>query len=443
MKNDKEQGVLKIFIKYVSLNVMGMLGLSSYILADTFFVAKAMGTNGLAALNFSISIFSIINGIALMIGIGGATKYSIVKAQNDKNADEIFGNAIEIGLFAGVIFIIIGVFLAGDLAQLLGADEVTMPLTEVYLRIILIFAPFFIANGIMLAFVRNDNNPNLSMIAMLIGSLLNILLDYILIVKLSMGMFGAAFATGLAPILSLCVLSLHFLLRKNQFNIIFCKIKFSYICNMIKLGLSAFITEVSSGVVLITFNLIIFGLMGNVGVAAYGIVANIAMVVIAIFTGIAQGIQPIASKAYGQNNEIHMRHILRYGIIFSLALSFLIYILVFLNTEKIVEIFNSNENSQLAMLAQTGIRIYFVGFFFAGINIIFAAYLSAVDRARGAFLISIMRGFTLLLPVVFVCSFVWEMTGVWWSYVITELIVMLGIVFSRNKNKACLLRFTT
>ncbi|MDZ7543988.1 MATE family efflux transporter, partial [Clostridium perfringens] len=126
--------------------------------------------------------------------------------------------------------------------------------------------------------------PNLSMIAMLLGSFSNIILDYVFIFPLKLGMFGAAFATGLAPIFSLIVLSIHLIKKKNNFKLIKCKINRRYIKNIISLGVPSFITEFSSGIIMLVFNFTILNIAENIGVAAYGIMANLALIVVAIFT---------------------------------------------------------------------------------------------------------------------------------------------------------------
>ncbi|EGT3617484.1 MATE family efflux transporter, partial [Clostridium perfringens] len=306
------------FMKYVSLNVMGMIGLSCYILADTFFVAEALGTVGIAALNFSISIFSILQGIGLMIGIGGATDFSISKEEKSNSNNKSFTHAIVIGALASLIFIIVAIFFTKQLGILLGADETTLPLTQVYLTTILSFSPFFILNNILLAFIRNDKNPKLSMIAMLVSSFSNIILDYIFMFPLSMGIFGAALATGLSPIISLCILSSHFIFKKQSFHLAKCKIHFRRILRIISLGFSSFVGELASAIALITFNLIILKIEGNVGVAAYGIVANVALIATAIFVGISQGVQPLASKYYSKKDMLSVNLILKYTIITSI-----------------------------------------------------------------------------------------------------------------------------
>ena len=432
MKNS----ILNKFVKYVSLNIMGMIGLSCYILADTFFVAKALGATGLAALNLSISAYSVINGTGLMIGIGGATRYRILKSQNeDREANKVFATCVKLGVLIGVIYAIIGIFGSKSLASILGADDSTLNMTKTYLTTIMCFAPFFIMNNIMLAFVRNDNNPNLSMIAMLVGSFSNIILDYVFIFPFGMGIFGAAFATGLAPIISLITLSIHFVKRKNKFRYISTRIIKSTASDIFRLGLSAFITEVSSAVVLITFNLVILNINGNLGVASYGIVANIALVGIAVFTGIAQGIQPLISHSYGLKNNEELKKIQKYAIFTSLSIATLIYITMFFNADSVIELFNSDQNLEIAQIAKTGIQIYFLGFFFAGINIVMAMYLSATEKTKVAFIISISRGCIIIVPLVLVLSNIWKMNGVWLSFVLTEFIVTIfAFILVNSKN---------
>lgn len=431
-----ENNIIKTFTKYVGVNIIGMIGLSCYILADTFFISKALGATGIAALNLSISIYSVIHGAGLMIGIGGATRYCILKSQNqDKKANDVYSACIGLGILLGAILAIIGVVASTSLGFLLGADISTLPLTKTYLTTILCFAPFFIMNNIHLAFVRNDNNPNLSMIAMLTGSFTNVALDYIFLFPLGLGMFGAAFATGLAPIISIGILSIHFIKGKNHFRYNKNQVTLSTILDILRLGLSAFITEVSSAVVLITFNLVIIKLEGNLGVASYGIVANLALVCVSIFIGIAQGIQPLISRGHGTNDYIALMKVMKYALITSLSIAAFIYLIVFYNTDTIISIFNSEENLKIAQIAKTGLRIYFLGFFFAGINIIIAMYFSAMENAKNSFIISIARGCIIIVPFVLLLSNIFKMTGIWLAFVLTECVVTIITIFMLHSIK--------
>ena len=180
------------FAKYVTSSVLGMVGLSCYILADTYFVSAGVGGLGLAALNIAIPIFSLISGTGLMAGIGAASRFTALRAAKDKNAENIFTNICAFGMAAGVLITLLGFVFSEEICLLLGADTETLAYTDEYLKTLMCTSLLFIMNNILTAFVRNDGNPRLSMAAMLIGSFANILLDYLFIFPLGLGMFGAA-----------------------------------------------------------------------------------------------------------------------------------------------------------------------------------------------------------------------------------------------------------
>lgn len=412
------------FFKYVSTNVLGMIGLSCYILADTFFVSNALGNVGLTALNLSIPVYGFINGVGLMIGIGGATRYAINKSRNNMG-NEVFSHSIALGAIVSVIYVLIGLVFAGKLAILLGADGATYDMTKIYIETTLCFTPVYFLNNTVLAFTRNDNDPRLAMLGMLIASFGNIILDYVFMYPLGMGIFGAAFATGLAPIMSLCVLSVHFIKGKNNFRLEKFKFELRRAIDIVQLGLYSFINEISSSAVLITYNLIILGIAGNIGVAAYGIVANFALVGIAVSNGVAQGIQPIVSRHYGLGNRKELQAIVKLYLMLSVCIAIVIYALVFFNTEGIIKLFNSENIKELNDMAFVGFRIYFIGFFFVGINIVTAAYMSAIEKTKVSFVISMARGLIIIIPVAIVLGLMFGMIGVWLSFVVTEVLVIV------------------
>ena len=177
----------KDFAVYSSLNVLGMIALSCYILADTYFVSKGLGTNGLTALNLAIPIYSFIHGSGLMIRMGGGTKYSIYKSQNEiKSGNRTFTNAVYLAAAFAVIFVLIGIFFPGTIVSLFGAKDSVFDLSKTYLQVILLFAPAFLMNNVLLCFVRNDGAPQLSMAAMIVGSLSNVVLDWVFIFPCNM-----------------------------------------------------------------------------------------------------------------------------------------------------------------------------------------------------------------------------------------------------------------
>ena len=412
------------FAKYASLNVLGMLGLSCYILADTFFVAKGLGANGLTALNLAIPIYSFIHGSGLMFGIGGAIKYAIAKGQDDMNtANRVFTHAVFLALFFAAVFFVLGLFCSGAIIQLLGADDVVFEMSKTYLQVILLFAPMFILNNVLLCFVRNDGAPQLAMLAMLGGSVSNIILDYVFIFPLGMGMFGAVLATGLAPVISILILSAFFLQKKNSFHLIRCKVSAGLSAGVLSRGVPSLITELSSGIVIIMFNAIILRLQGNVGVAAYGVIANLSLVVLSMYTGIAQGTQPLLSGYHGKGDRGAVQVLLRYALTAMALVSAVVYVTVFFGASHIAGLFNSEQNSLLQAMAVSGLKIYFAGCLFAGCNIILSIYFTATDYARPAHMISLLRGVFLVIPMAFFLSAVGGMTGVWYVFPATEVIV--------------------
>lgn len=413
------------FAKYASLSVMGMIGLSCYILADTFFVAQGLGTNGLAALNLAIPVYSTIVGTGMMTGMGAATRYSIMRSRNDSKADKIFTNALYIAAALAVIFEICGIFFSGNISKLLGAEGDTYELCRVYLKTLLMFSPFFLLNNISICFLRNDNAPQRSMAGMLAGSFANIVLDYIFIFPMKMGMFGAVLATCFAPIISLGVMSGFYIKKRNSFHLIRTSPDMKLISRIAATGVPALVTELSSGIVILVFNMIIMSLAGNVGVAAYGIAANIFIVVVSIYNGIAQGMQPLASKASGEGNTAVSHSYLRMALISGAVVSVIVYVCIFIFADPIAAVFNSEKDPALQEIAIQGLRLYFIGCFFAGFNVIKAAYLSAVGISAPANLISILRGFAVIIPAALAMSALWGVDGLWLSFAASEFIVSI------------------
>ena len=359
-----------------------------------------------------------------MIGMGAGTRYSICKSQGDhKKANQIFTNAVFLAVLSAVVFVLIGVLFSGKIVTILGADQNVYKMTETYLRVVLLFSPAFLMNNVLLCFVRNDGAPHLSMAAMISGSLSNIVLDYFFIFPCGLGIFGAVLATGLAPIISMAILLQRFLRKQNQFHLTKCRLERKKVSDILAGGFPSLITEVSSGVVIIVFNFIILKLQGNVGVAAYGIIANLSLVVISIYTGIAQGIQPILSRNYGAGSRRNVKLILRYALAVMLIFSVLIYAGIFFGSERITDIFNSGQNEVLERIAKEGLKLYFTACPFAGFNIIISIYFTSTERPMPAHMISVLRGFFVIIPLAFLLAALQNMRGVWCTFPCTELIV--------------------
>lgn len=434
------KGTLREFARYTSLNVLGMIALSCYILADTFFVSLGLGADGLTALNLAIPVYSFIHGSGLMIGMGGGTRYSILKSQgNHQEADRVFTNVLYLAAVLAALFVAAGLLFAGNLVRLFGGTGAVFTMCRTYLRVILLFAPAFLMNNVLLCFVRNDGAPQLAMAAMIGGSLSNVVLDWVFIFPCGMGIFGAVFATGLAPIISMGILSPHFFRKKNQFRPVPCKPQLRRTARILSSGVPSLVTEVSSGIVIIAFNGLIMGLEGNTGVAAYGVIANLSLVVIAIYTGIAQGIQPILSRSYGTGDRAGLTIILRCAMMTQVVVSLLIYGIVAAFAPQIAAVFNSEGSAALQAIAEQGLRLYFIACPFAGCNVVLSMYFTSTERPLPAHIISLLRGFFLILPLAFLLAWLGQMAGIWLAFPLTEFLVAalaVSLYFHSKKPRA-------
>ena len=262
------------------------------------------------------------------------------------------------------------------------------------------------------------------MSATLFSSLFNIVFDYVLMFPLGLSMEGAALATGFSPVVGILICCIHF--RSDK-----CSIKFKPVFPSLKkllyscqVGVSSFVGEISSGVITVVFNMIILSLAGNTGVAAYGVVANTSLVAVALFNGIAQGSQPLISECYSKGQKKEVLSLLKMAIATTLATASLLYIFIYLCAPAVTAVFNGGHDQTLASYAQSGLRLYFTGFFFAGMNIVGTAALSAVESAKFAFAASIMRGFIAIILFAFALSAILGMTGVWLAFPAGEFVTL-------------------
>ena len=424
----------KQFFKYVSQNIFGLLGTSCYILADTYFIAQAAGTDGVTLLNLCLPIYNLIFAFGSMIGLGAATRYAILRAQGDARAQRYFSNAIFSVCILAVPFMLVGIFRPDGLLRLMGGDADIVALGMNYARIFLMFTPFFMCNYVVASFVRNDGDPSLAMVATLSGSLFNVVFDYIFIFPMGLGLPGAALATAISPILSIAVCSAHFIKKSNTITFVRKAPSVRLLAQSCQLGISGFVGELSSGVTTTVFNFLLLRLAGNVAVAAYGVVANFALVATAIFNGVAQGAQPLVSQCYGKNEMAGARKLLLLGCGTALGLAALLYGVVFGYTDALTALFNSESSALMAAFAHSGMRIYFVGYFFAGCNIVAAGYLGAVNRPAEASITSLCRGMVAIVVCSLVLSALFGMNGVWAAFPVSEAITLaLTVLLLKRK----------
>ncbi len=420
--------VKKQFAKYVSLNILGMVGMSCYIIADSFFIAKAEGANGLTALNLVLPLYNLIFAIGSMVGVGSAIRHSVLKARGDSSADSYLFNALFFTAVLGLVFTFIGIFAPEKLLTLLGADSTIVETGRDYTRIFMCFGPIFMWNYVANTYVRNDGAPTVAMIATLSSSLFNIVFDYVLMFPLKMGMKGAALATVLSPVLGITICSIHLFSKRSNVKIKPCVPSIKRLISSCQVGIPAFVGEMSSGIITLVFNYVLLSLAGNIVVAAYGVVANVSLVTLAVFNGIAQGSQPLISRNHGAERHSDVNSLKKLSLIVALVMGIILYAVMYFATDPIVAVFNSEHNAQLAKYANTGVKLYFIGVLFAGLNIVGSSFFSAVEKAKEAAVISVLRGFVLVVLFVLILPKVLGVNGVWLSYPAGEFSTMLVMI---------------
>ena len=453
--NIDKSKIRKDFALYVSQSILAMIGFSAYILADTYFVANGIGTMGLAGLNIALPIYSIILGIGMLISVGGSTFFAVVKARGDHElGNKIFTFAVSIAVVMGFVFLILGRTYSEKLAFIFGGDEVTVPYASTYIRVVSTFSIPFMLNNIIVAFIRNDNAPKFATASLLASNLSNCIMDWIFIYPLDMGMKGAALATGLSPIIGIFVLLVYFMRHMNTFRILnpikciadsnnhdnrhhYINRFFWIFKNVFVLGLSNFIIEISSGLSIVSFNIASWTIAGNLGVSAYSIVANIAFVVNALFNGVGQGMQPLISRYHGKDDNSSKAQVIRLGLITAFSMAIVLYIILYVFATPFSDIFNKTSDPELNAMGSLGIRCYFVGYFFAGLNIVIASSMNAQEAAIKSLLITVSRGLLLLVPAIAILAQFGNIVYLWFALPVSEFITLtfVSIMYFRSIGK--------
>ena len=379
-----------------------------------------------------LPLYGLIFALGSMIGIGSATRYALGKGSNAPDYHLYFSNSIIWTLLVGAVFVALGVAVPDGVLRLMGADETILQVGHNYIRIVLCFAPLFMLNFTCTAFVRNDGAPRIAMAATLLSGLFNILFDYLLMFPLGLGMTGAALATGFSPVVCMSICLLHYLSPRNTIRLTPTLPSLRRLLSACQLGVVAFVGEMSSGVTTMVFNFILLHLAGNAAVAAYGIVANIALVGVALFNGISQGLQPLASACHGSGDTQGQSRIYRHSMFIGLCVSAVVVAVVVTFAGTLVAVFNSQHSAQLADYAIPGLRLYFLGFLFAGANIVKSGFYSATGRGRESSILALCRGVVAIVAFAFLLSHLFGITGVWLAFPAAELFtLLLGLVLGR------------
>lgn len=435
MKFDLEKdSISKLFFNFSFPAVVGMLISAFYVIVDGIFIGRGIGGDGLAAINIAYPVITLAISLSLMFGIGGATVISIKQAEGDiLEVNKYFTHMVMLNVFSYLIITTFVLLFQNKIIVFLGSSSNLFQLVKQYMIPGIIFSIFFMLSISLNAVVRNDNSPNYAMLSMGIGAVTNVLLDALFIIKFNWGMTGAAYATGIAQMASAIFLFAYFFKKDSKIKLIKTNFDPKILKRILLNGFPSFILEFAVAIITILFNSTLMTLTGEIGVAAFSIIAYIFYVFRMIFNGLAQGIQPIVSYNFGAKKWARVKATLILGHKISLLVSIFILILVYFEGSIIVELFNGN--LELVKLATRGLIIYSSAMIFLGANFINISFLQSMEEATFANLLSVGRSLVFITIGIFTLPTFIGVDGVWFSLPFADFMTFLTGIFLGIKNK--------
>ncbi|MDC7954917.1 MATE family efflux transporter [Fusobacterium simiae] len=407
--------IFKTIFKYAIPNVISMWIFTLYTMIDGVFISRFVGSTALAGVNLALPLINFIFSISIMIGVGSSTLIAIKFGENKYDeGNKIFTLATFLNLFLG-IFISAMILLNIDrVINILGANkgqEVYSYVKE-YLTIIVLFSMFYMSGYAFEIYIKIDGKPSYPVICVLVGGLTNLILDYLFVVVFHYGVTGAAIATGISQVASCTLLFLYIVLKAKHIKFKkLTQISMEKISKIFKTGFSEFLTEISSGILTLIYNLVILNKIGVLGVSIFGTVSYITSFITMTMIGFSQGIQPVISYYLGRKNHKNLKEILKISIVFLGLLGIFCSIFISLFSEYIGKIFFREEN--MIFYVKRVLRVYSLSYLIVGINIFVSAYFTAIKKVIYSALITFPRGILfnsillLILPNIFGNSVIW------------------------------------
>ena len=419
------KSVNKVYLKYLIPTLLGMLSNSIYCIVDIYFVSAGSGSQGLAAMNICMPVFTILSCVGLLFGVGGATIMSISQGSGDMNTrNKAFSVSVFMMLIVGLMFSVFGVLFRKEFAYLLGSDDQLLPLVLEYLTPVMCSALPFVLMYSLSVFLRADNNPKLAMAALMVGNISNIILDYVFVSVFHMGIFGASVATSIAPVLSLIAASFHFILRKNTVHFKLRSFDPKVIGRILSVGIGSGIMELSAGAIIFMFNSAILNLGGEVYLAAYAVITNIAYVFKGLLNGFAQAAQPLISTNFGSGIIKRCSKSLRVCLIYSSIFCIVCYGIITVVPGFIVSFF-SNGDTNMEAIASKGMIMYFSSLLFTGINTMLMYFFQSIEQGRKSLFLAVCKGFLFVTLGLWILTSFMGVEGVWYAVLFGEVLTFI------------------
>ena len=439
-KNENPLGYKKIsqlLAGFAIPSIIAMIVSSLYNVVDQIFIGQSVGYLGNAATNVAFPLTTICMAITLTISVGTAARYSLYLGQkeNEKAASTVGGGICMMLLFGFVYAILISVF-HEPLLRAFGATDNVFSFAAEYTRITAVGMPFIVIMNGLSNISRADGSPMYSMTSMIIGAVVNTVLDYIFVMVLNLGVGGAAWATVIGQVVS-AVYGLLYLrrikrvkLEKKHFSL-----SFPQMGKTCLMGMSNGLTQLAITVLQVVINrsLVYYGGLSVYGqdipLAASGIVMKVNAIVLAIIIGIIQGMQPIVGFNYGAKKFDRVKAVYKLAIICELVITIIGSIAFQFFPVQVLSIFGSGENEKLYFeFAVLFMRTFLLMLPLIGIQMISSNFFAAIGKpVRGAIL-SLTRQIFFFIPLVLILPLFMALDGIMWAAPIADVLSFITVM---------------
>jgi len=426
--------IWRLLVKQALPASIGILVMSLNILVDTIFVGNWIGSIAIAAINVVLPVSFFIAALGMAIGIGGSSIISrALGAGDNKKALKTFGNQISLTLILSVALVLVGLTFMDSIIPAFGGKGDIFDPAKIYYTVVLYGVPFLALCMMGNNVIRAEGKPKFAMIAMIIPSVSNLLLDYILINVLDMGMLGAAIATSVSYFFCFAYVVWFFLSKNSELKINWSHFGFSFpvLSEISSLG---FVTLARQAVVSITYllmNNILFELGGEDSVTVYAIIGRMLMFALFPVLGVTQGFLPIAGFNFGAGNWDRVRKSINTAILYASVLGLLVFAGIMTFSEDIVRVFTDNPN--VVRDTPSAMRWVFAATPIIALQLIGSAYFQAIGKAIPALLLTLSRQGFFFIPLVLILPMYYGEIGVWISFPLADVLSTLVTAYFLNR----------
>ena len=425
--------IRKLLVQYSVPAIIAMTASSLYNMVDSIFIGQGVGPLAISGLALTFPLMNLSAAFGAMVGVGASTLISMRLGQRDyETAKRVLGNVISLNTLIGILFAVVMLLLLDPVLYFFGASEATLPYAREYMEIILLGNVITHMYLGLNAVLRAAGHPRKSMYATIITVILNAILDPIFIFVFDWGIRGAAIATILAQIVSLCW-QLKMLSNRNELLHLrrgIYRLKSRIVRDILSIGLSPFLMNVAACLIAIIINKGFKTYGGDLMIGAYGITNRVAFLFVMIIMGLNQGMPPIAGYNYGARQYNRVLRVLRLTIYGATALSILAFVLGEFTPRLLVGLFTTDE--ELRALAVTGMRLTFLMFPIIGFQMVATNLFQSLGMASKAIFLSLSRQLLFLLPCLLFLPRLFEAhtslegsLGVWLSMPASDLLAAI------------------